>query len=83
MSAPRAAPLTPEQWEIVKLFRDRLGLTYTQVGAVIGKSPSTVKQFVNDYVYYKTPGGNWARRKRKAVSGPADTGQSPDPGGKD
>lgn len=70
-------PLTPDQWLIARIFRDRLGLTYREVGDVLGKSPSLVKQYIHaDYEFYRTPGGGWARRKRKEGGGgaPGNTG---------
>lgn len=59
----RTPPLTPEQWAIARLFREKLGLTYAEVGAVIGKSASMVKVGLKGYVQYRTPSGGWSIKK--------------------
>lgn len=75
-------PLTREQWLVVRMFREALGLTYKQVGDVLGKSPSLVKQYVNDsYEFYRTPSGHYARRKRRGGERPAHPVESADAGG--
>ena len=56
-------PIPKEAHDIIRAFRDRLGLTYAQVAAVLDVSPTRVKQIVNGYESYRKDDGSWSVRK--------------------
>ena len=62
-------PLTRDQWAVARLFRDALGLSYAEVGRIVGRSASMAKVGVNDYEQYRTPSGGRSIRPRRERGG--------------